>query len=84
MPLLEAMSQGCVPIAGSHSSIPEVLGDAGTMVDVTEPTEISRAMLECLNNPHFFDGAVQEGLKRTLAFSWSKTAEETLSFYESL
>ena len=54
------------------------------MVDVIEPTEISRAMLECLNNPHFFDGAVQEGLKRTLAFSWSKTAEETLSFYESL
>ena len=84
MPLLEAMSQGCVPIAGSHSSIPEVLGDAGIMVDVTEPTEISRAMLECLNNPNFFDGAVQEGLKRTLAFSWSKTAEETLSFYESL
>ena len=84
MPLLEAMSQGCVPIAGSHSSIPEVLCGAGIMVDVTEPNEISKAMIKCLNNPHFLDGVVKEGLKRTQAFSWSKTAEETLGFYESL
>ena len=30
MPLLEAMSQGCIPITGNHSSIPEVLGKAGS------------------------------------------------------
>lgn len=84
MPLLEAMSQGCVPIAGNHSSIPEVIGDAGIVVDVNEPTEISEAMLKILNNSHLFNDLVQQGFKRTQAFSWSKTAEETLSFYQSL
>lgn len=84
MPLLEAMSQGCVPIAGEHSSIPEVLGAAGIVVNVEEPTDISKAMLKCLNYPHFLDGLVQEGFKRTQAFSWKKSAEQTLSFYESL
>ena len=53
MPLLEAMSQGCVPIAGEHSSIPEVLGTAGIIVNVEEPADISNAMLKCLNNPIF-------------------------------
>ena len=37
MPLIEAMSQGCVPIAGNHSSIPEVMADAGISVNVSNP-----------------------------------------------
>ena len=84
MPLIEAMSLGCVPIAGRHSSIPEVLGDAGIMVNIEEPTEISRAMLKCLNNPQFLTKIVKLGLSRSQKFSWRKSAQETLSFYERL
>ena len=50
MPLIEAMSQGCVPIAGNHSSIPEVMADAGISVNVSNPEEISRAMIRCIQN----------------------------------
>lgn len=84
MPLLEAMSQGCVPIAGIHSSIPEVLGDAGIMVNVEDSAEISGAMLKCLNKPQFLDQLVQKGLMHSQNFTWNRAAEETLSFYKSL
>ena len=50
MPLIEAMSQGYVPIAGNHSSIPEVMADAGISVNVSNPEEISRAMIRCIQN----------------------------------
>lgn len=84
MPLLEAMAQGCIPIAGIHSSIPEVLGDAGIMVNVKDSAEISRAMLKCLNNRLFLIKTQQKGLIRTQKFSWKKSAKETLGFYKSL
>ena len=84
IPLVEAMSQGCVPIAGNHSSIPEVIGDAGIVVDVNKPTEISEAMLKIVGNSHLFEDLVRKGLSRSQNFSWRKSAEETLSFYKSL
>jgi glycosyltransferase involved in cell wall biosynthesis len=84
MPLLEAMSRGCVPIAGNHSSIPEVLGEAGIMVNVKDPSDISNAMKRCLKNSNLISDVVEKGFKRSQTFSWKKSAEETLSFYESL
>ena len=84
MPLLEAMSQGCVPIAGNHSSITEVLGDAGLMVNVNNPNEISSAMLKCLDNPNHLRQIIKKGFNRSQNFTWKKAAKKTLDFYESL
>ena len=34
MPIVEAMSQGCIPIAINHSSLPEIMGDAGILLRI--------------------------------------------------
>lgn len=84
MPLVEAMSQGCIPIAGSHSSIPEVIEEAGILADVNDPVSIADAMLKCINNETFVQSKILLGRTRCESFSWEKSAKETLDFYKTI
>lgn len=83
LPLLEAMSQGCVPIAGNHSSIPEVMGDGGCLInDTSSPPEIAKAMNALVEDESLRAARIAAGLKRCRAFTWQQAAEQTLSLYE--
>jgi mannosyltransferase len=84
MPLLEAMSRGCIPIAGNHSSVPEVLKDAGIQIDVTDPSAIANAMRKCHDDPAFADSKRLAGAATSMNFSWAKSSSQTLDFYNSL
>ena len=84
MPLLEAMSQGCIPIAGNHSSIVEVLGNAGIMVDTNSSIEIASAMRKCLTDKEDVERITANGFTRVNNFDWVTTAKKTLDFYHSL
>ena len=84
MPLLEAMSQGCIPIAGNHSSIPEVLGDAGIKVNCESISELSDAMQKCLVDESETKNLVKKGYDRASFFTWEKSAELHTNFYENL
>ena len=84
MPLVEAMSQGCVPIAGNHSSIPEVMADAGISVNVSNPEEISRAMIRCIQNNVDIVDIRKKGQFRANLFNWKNTVETTHEFYHRL
>lgn len=83
MPLVEAMSQGCVPIAGNHSSIPEVMGEAGILVeDISDSVSITRSMGVLLDDESFRNERIAAGIKRANYFCWGKSAGQTLSLYE--
>ena len=84
MPLLEAMSQGCIPIAGNHSSIPEVVGDAGIKVNCDSVGELSKAMKKCLLDIPQTHNLVRKGLDRSAFFTWAKSAELHTDFYTNL
>lgn len=84
MPVLEAMSQGCIPIAGNHSSIPEVLGNGGFIIDNTTTYDIYQAMRNCHANASLQKELTKKGFSRLRAFDWAKSANETLSFYKGL
>ena len=84
MPLIEAMSQGCVPIAGNHSSIPEVMADAGISVNVSNPEEISRAMIRCIKNDLDIIDIRKKGHFRANLFNWKNTVKTTSEFYHRL
>ena len=83
MPLLEAMAQGCIPIAGNHSSIPEVLGDAGIKVNCESVDKLSEAM-ECLVNDSETKNLVKRGYDRASFFTWEKSAKCHTDFYVNL
>ena len=82
LPPLEAMSLGCVPIAGNHSSIPEVLGDAGIMLqDVSDPRLICNSMENLLADEAFRKERVVAGIERSRHFDWKIAQNKTLSLY---
>lgn len=84
MPPLEAMACGVPVIASNTSALPEVVGDAGLLVDPFSVKEISEAMQALINNEELRNVLVQKGLNRAKAFTWEKAAEKVMQVYESL
>lgn len=83
-PPLEAMACG-VPVIASHSaSLPEVVGDAGIMIDPYRPDELFRALDETLRDQELLQSLRTRGLARAASFSWQETARRTLDLFRSL
>lgn len=84
LPPLEAMSCGTPVITSNLSSIPEVVRDAGMLINPHNESELMEAMLNLLNNDNLKRLYSEKGFKRSLDFSWSKTAEKTLQAYKTV
>ena len=78
---LEAMACGAPVIAANRTSLPEVVGDAGVLVE-PEPEPVAAAMVDLLNDPVRRAELRERGLARAAAFSWERTARLTLAAYE--
>jgi len=81
LPCLEAMACGCPVAAYRNSSLPEVVGSAGELVEDGDAEALGRAAAALCAKP---EQARQAGLVRARAFSWRETARQTISVYESL
>jgi glycosyltransferase involved in cell wall biosynthesis len=81
LPCLEAMATGCPVAAYRNSSLPEVVDEAGELVDDGDAEALGRAAARLCANP---DRARTAGLERARAFTWRKTARQTIGAYESL
>jgi glycosyltransferase involved in cell wall biosynthesis len=82
LPPLEAMSCGTPVISSNVSSIPEVVGDAGVLVDPTQVEEIASAMRWLLSNHEQCAAYRARGLARSQQFTWERTARLTLEVYD--
>ena len=78
---LEAMACGTPTIVSNTSSMPEVVGDAGLIVDPSDREEIAVAMHRLLTEEALHQELSQKGLQRASVFSWSRAASETLDVY---
>jgi glycosyltransferase involved in cell wall biosynthesis len=81
LPCLEAMACGCPVAAFRNSSIAEVVGDAGMLVEDGDATALGDAALAVIGERERWS---KSGLLRARKFSWDRTARETISVYESL
>jgi glycosyltransferase involved in cell wall biosynthesis len=64
--------------------IPEVVGDAGILLDYISEKSLAKAMLEILTDEKLQLDLRKKGLERAKLFSWSKAAKKTLDIYKSL
>jgi glycosyltransferase involved in cell wall biosynthesis len=82
LPPLEAMACGTPVVASNTSSLPEVVGDAGLLVEPTDAEEIAEAMQRLLTDSTLRDELTSKGLERARAFTWHRTARETAEVYD--
>lgn len=84
LPVLEAMASGCPVITSNTTSLPEVAGDAGIMIDPTDQESLKNRILEVLKNSRLSEELNQKGLLRAKTFTWENTAENTLAVYSAI
>lgn len=84
IPLLEAMACGAPVIGSNTSSLPEVLGDAGILLDPRDEQSWAIAMKDLLNDNSKQETLRQRGLVRAKEFSWERTAKETFAVYRKV
>ncbi len=84
LPPLEAMACGCPVITSNISSLPEVVGDAGMMIDPNDIDGLTSAMLKILTDNELREELSRKSLDRAKMFSWKKTANETWKVYEDV
>ena len=70
LPALEAMSAGVPVVASNRGSLPEVVGDAGTLVDPADIEGLAAAIDRTLSDPDVAARAGAAGLTRAKAFRW--------------
>lgn len=83
LPPLEAMACGTPVIASCAASLPEVVGDAGLLVDPYNINELAEAMRAILEDGKLRQRFIEKGLERVKRFSWHKCAEKMLEILNS-
>ena len=84
LPALEAMACGTAVVAANTSSLPEVVGDAGLLIDPTNISAIANAITRILKEPATRHDLSQKSLLRAKKFTWEHVARETLAVYEKI
>jgi len=84
LPPLEAMACGLPVITSNNSSLPEVVGDAGLLVDAEEVDAWVDALDRLLESATLRRTLSERGRQRAAQFTWPKAATALLAAYESL
>ncbi|MDQ6744054.1 MAG: glycosyltransferase family 4 protein [Candidatus Dormibacteraeota bacterium] len=84
LPLLEAMACGCPVVAYRNSSIPEVVGEAGPLVEDGDAEALGAAAAQLACDSGRAEVARAAGLRRARRFTWARTASETIAAYRRL
>jgi len=81
LPLLEAMASGVAVIASDRSSLPEIVGDAGILVDPMDVGAVGEALVGLVKNNDRRADLAERGRARARQFSWELTARATRTIY---
>ncbi|MDN3988213.1 glycosyltransferase family 1 protein [Zwartia sp. IMCC34845] len=84
LPPLEAMASGTPVICSNVSTLPEVVGDTGILIDPNDSEKL-RIQLEAItSDQHLCHDLAVRARKRSLSFTWAHCAQQTLNVYKSV
>lgn len=84
LPPLEAMQCGVPVIVSNTTSLPEVVGDAGILVNPSDQDAISHAMYQIYHDEQFRTILSQKSLERARLFTWQKFIDKTVETYQAI
>ncbi|MDP3758537.1 MAG: glycosyltransferase family 1 protein [Candidatus Daviesbacteria bacterium] len=84
IPVVEAMATGTPVIVSNVSSLPEVVGKAGLLVDPYSVDQMEQAIRTIVSDKKLHQRYSKEGIARAKVFSWDKMAQEVLKVFEKI
>src|SRR5258706_15836085 len=84
LPALEAMACGIPTVVSNKGSLPEVVGEAGLLVDPDSRDSLVDALCRILTDSDLRQRSTQTGLARARLFTWERAAEVALSVYRKV
>ena len=84
LPVAQAMAAGVPTITSNVSSLPEVAGDAGLLVDPHSTAEIRNALDRLLLSPSLRAQLAAKGPAQARRFTWDICARKSWAFFERL
>jgi len=84
LPVLEAMACGCPVIASNTSSLPEVVGDSGILINPDDSKMMANAIKQILANSQLTRSFINKGYQQVKKFTWKNSAIQTLQIYNSI
>lgn len=84
LPPLEAMACGTPVISSNAASIPEVVGDAGILIDPYQVDALAEAMEQIATQKELRERLREKGLKRSRMFYWKNSARRLMEVYREM
>ncbi|MBC7249972.1 MAG: glycosyltransferase family 4 protein, partial [Anaerolineae bacterium] len=84
LPPLEAMACGTPVVSSNAASLPEVVGEAGLLIDPYDVEGLAAAMRRVLTDRELSTQLRERGLRRARQFSWKEAARQTVAVYEQV
>ena len=84
LPALEAMSCGTPVVVADRASLPEVVGEAGMLVDPDDPGDIAQALSRVMADESLRARMRELGLVQASMFTWERAARATLAVYREI
>ena len=83
-PPLEAMAAQLPVVVSDRSSLPEIVGEAGVLVDPNQPQEIAKALAEITLDKKLREILIKKGNDNIRRFNWQATAERVLRIFQEV
>lgn len=84
LPPLEAMSSAVPVISSNVSSLPEVVGDSGVLIDPSDVSALAQAMTQMVEDSEFRNTLAAKSLERSRLFSWERCVTQTSAAYRQV
>jgi glycosyltransferase involved in cell wall biosynthesis len=83
IPALEAMACGVPVVVSNATSLPEIVGEDGMMIEPLDVDAWRDTIAGLLENKQLRADLASRGLARAAGFSWDHTAEQTVMSYRA-
>ncbi len=82
-PVLEAMACGAPVVSSDRASLPELVGQAGLLVDPADEAALAAALADVLSSQERRQELRRSGLEHSRGFTWSECARLTADAYQA-
>ena len=84
LPPLEAMASGTPVIVSNRSTLPEVVGSAGLLIDPSDSDALAAKIMQLIDDEQAWQDSAAASLIQAEKFSWSRCAAETVAVYRKV